>query len=200
MTRVPEDYLFDLENNVCLLIKEGGEYRFIHRSFQTYFSAVFAMEFISDSKQKLLFSKMISGDRFSDFKEFFKFLYGLEGKRCLDNLFAEFKTFYIENGEDKYFSLLRLIFEDIGLEMAGKGSRHADSYYEISDSDDFVYDIAFRKREKNEKSIRLYELYLVQNEKGWFSWIGAGIFAGATFAFGTFIGMKNPRLLENFSL
>ena len=41
---------------------------------------------------------------------------------------------------------------------------------------------------------------LVQNEKGWFSWIGAGIFAGATFAFGTFIGMKNPRLLENFSL
>lgn len=158
--RVPEDYLFDLENNVCLLIKEGGEYRFIHRSFQTYFSAVFAMEFISDSKQKLLFSKMVSGDRFSDFKEFFKFLYGLEGKRCLDNLFAEFKTFYIENGEDKYFSLLRLIFEDIGLEMAGKGSRHADSYYEISDSDDFVYDIAFRKREKNEKSIRLYELYL----------------------------------------
>ncbi|MFD0942921.1 NACHT domain-containing protein [Savagea faecisuis] len=33
------DYLYDLSNNLCLLIPEGGKYYFLHRSFQEYFCA-----------------------------------------------------------------------------------------------------------------------------------------------------------------
>jgi hypothetical protein len=37
----PVDILFDLTECVCLLMKEGGSYFFIHRSFQEYFTALF---------------------------------------------------------------------------------------------------------------------------------------------------------------
>lgn len=37
----PDDFLFDLEETVCLLMKEGSSFFFIHRSFQEYFTAVF---------------------------------------------------------------------------------------------------------------------------------------------------------------
>lgn len=33
------DYLYDLSNNLCLLLLDGGKYRFVHRSFQEYFCA-----------------------------------------------------------------------------------------------------------------------------------------------------------------
>jgi hypothetical protein len=37
----PEDFLFDIEEAVCLIQREGGSYFFVHRSFQEYFTAVF---------------------------------------------------------------------------------------------------------------------------------------------------------------
>lgn len=36
-----EDFLFDIEEAVCLVMHEGTSYFFVHRSFQEYFSAVF---------------------------------------------------------------------------------------------------------------------------------------------------------------
>ena len=33
------DYLYDLSNNLCLLLPDGGKYYFLHRSFQEYFCA-----------------------------------------------------------------------------------------------------------------------------------------------------------------
>jgi hypothetical protein len=35
------DFLFDVEEAVCLIMKEGASYFFVHRSFQEYFTAVF---------------------------------------------------------------------------------------------------------------------------------------------------------------
>lgn len=37
----PEDFLFDIEEAVCLVMREGTSYFFIHRSFQEYFTSVF---------------------------------------------------------------------------------------------------------------------------------------------------------------
>ncbi len=36
-----EDFLFDIENNICICHKEGDDIDFIHRSFQEYFAAQF---------------------------------------------------------------------------------------------------------------------------------------------------------------
>lgn len=36
-----DDFLFDIDEAICLMMKEGSSYFFIHRSFQEYFTAVF---------------------------------------------------------------------------------------------------------------------------------------------------------------
>ena len=41
LTVKSQDYLFDIEEAVCLVMREGTSYFFVHRSFQEYFTAVF---------------------------------------------------------------------------------------------------------------------------------------------------------------
>lgn len=36
-----DNYLFDLVNSICVLYKDGLDYKFSHRSFQGYFTALF---------------------------------------------------------------------------------------------------------------------------------------------------------------
>ena len=47
-----ENYIFDLENSLCVIYKEGIKYTFSHRSFQEYFTAVFLKELSDDNLQK----------------------------------------------------------------------------------------------------------------------------------------------------
>ncbi len=56
----PWDYLEDLKNAVCLIVKDGNVYRFAHRSFQAYFAAVYTAERLDDEKQKRFFKDMFS--------------------------------------------------------------------------------------------------------------------------------------------
>ena len=50
----PTDFLFDIEESVCLVMKEGGSYFFIHRSFQEYFTAIFLKSCAEDMRDKFL--------------------------------------------------------------------------------------------------------------------------------------------------
>lgn len=45
------DFLIDLTNSVCMLIHDGLEYRFSHRSFQEYFAALYTVQ-LDDEQQK----------------------------------------------------------------------------------------------------------------------------------------------------
>lgn len=56
----PWDYLEDLKNAVCLIVKDGNVYRFAHRSFQAYFAAVYTAERLDDETQKRFFKDMFS--------------------------------------------------------------------------------------------------------------------------------------------
>ena len=57
-------YICDLEEISCMLIRDGQEYTFLHRSFQEYFTAVL-MEKKSDEKQMELCSRYIKEGRYS---------------------------------------------------------------------------------------------------------------------------------------
>lgn len=159
----PKDFIYDLRNIVYILIQEGGEYRFIHRSFQTYFAAVFVMKFVTDDKQRAMFSKMIRGDRFQEFKEFFVLLRELEGDRCINNIFRdELLAIYDRAGEDKQYGILNQIFSKIGVAIIGKGNPGSEDYLSISDTDDFNYYIAYKKQDDPYLQ-RLIELFLFLN-------------------------------------
>lgn len=49
-----EDYLEDSINRMCMFIKDGLKYKFIHRSFQEYFAAVYTTELADNIQTKLL--------------------------------------------------------------------------------------------------------------------------------------------------
>jgi predicted NACHT family NTPase len=48
-----EDYIYDLVTSTSLLIKESGEYTFIHRSMQEYFAALYLKSISSESKRTI---------------------------------------------------------------------------------------------------------------------------------------------------
>ncbi|RSI89197.1 hypothetical protein D8851_07675 [Streptococcus mitis] len=49
-----DDFQEDLVHSVCMLVKEGLEYRFSHRSFQEYFSAWYTCKLPDITQEKLL--------------------------------------------------------------------------------------------------------------------------------------------------
>ena len=77
-----KNYLYDLETAVCLLEKEGTDYVFAHRSFQSYFAALYTGK-LDDGKQKQLFNNLLKSESFWYKKDYYEFLI-----QCLDERFA----------------------------------------------------------------------------------------------------------------
>lgn len=48
-----DDYIYDLINSLCVLCRDGINYKFAHRSFQEYFAALFLKELSDDSMKQM---------------------------------------------------------------------------------------------------------------------------------------------------
>lgn len=48
-----DNYIKDLINSVCVIFKDGNNYKFTHRSFQEYFAALFIKELADDKMEKI---------------------------------------------------------------------------------------------------------------------------------------------------
>lgn len=57
-----ENFQEDLTQSVCMLVKEGGAYRFSHRSFQEYFAAWYTCKLVDEVQAKLLLSWIQESD------------------------------------------------------------------------------------------------------------------------------------------
>ena len=80
-----KDFLADLQNAVCLIVKDGFSLRFAHRSFQTYFAAVYTSEVLTDEQQaRLLTDKLNSGNDWN-LTNYFKLLFQIEPERFFQN-------------------------------------------------------------------------------------------------------------------
>lgn len=101
----PMDYLYDLVNSICVLYKDGLNYKFTHRSFQEYFTAVFLKE-MSDQHMKKLGTSLAKKD-FSRLSHdsVFPMLRDMAEYRFEQNillpLLVEFEDEYCDNA-DKY--------------------------------------------------------------------------------------------------
>ncbi|MCH5343013.1 MAG: hypothetical protein J1E64_03160 [Acetatifactor sp.] len=95
-----EEYLEDLTVSVCVLLQEGLNYYFTHRSFQEYFAACFAVQ-LDDEKQKMFFSLWLKEKTIKFTGIFLDMLYELEPSRFIKNIVApgvlELEKLYIEN-------------------------------------------------------------------------------------------------------
>lgn len=98
------DYLEDMTKAVCMLVHEGLNYRFSHRSFQEYFAAVYTTQ-LSDEEQKQFISswlKSVSGRMTTDFLDI---LAELQPDRFMKNILydalCEIYDLYEANGSSE---------------------------------------------------------------------------------------------------
>lgn len=109
------DFLTDLTNSVCMLIHEGLEYRFSHRSFQEYFAALYTTQ-LDDSQQKRFLKLWLQDNSYRTTSNYLDMLYELQPSRFIKNIISpairELHELYNNNGESEEW-LINLMYEDV---------------------------------------------------------------------------------------
>lgn len=91
------NFIYDMINALSLLVKDGNEYRYVHRSFQEYFSAKYIAR-LDDENQQVFLNNMYTKD-FEKFHsdEFFPMLYDIDQQRVTKNFIVpKLKKFFSE--------------------------------------------------------------------------------------------------------
>lgn len=119
---VVEDFQEDLTQSVCMLVKEGGAYRFSHRSFQEYFAAWYTCKLVDEVQSKLLLNWIQESDSvFSD--SYFSMLFDLQSEKVnkiiLCPILNEIKKLYLQYGYSLEF--LNILFEGMKFSVRRNG-------------------------------------------------------------------------------
>lgn len=119
------DYLKDLTNSVCMLIHEGLEFRFSHRSFQEYFAALYTMQ-LSDSQQKRFLKLWLQDNSYRSTSNYLDMLYELQPLRFVKNIISpairELQEKFKKNNESEEW-LIGYLYEDVGIRKYTNGEK-----------------------------------------------------------------------------
>lgn len=112
-----DDFQEDLVHSVCMLVKEGLEYRFSHRSFQEYFAAWYTCK-LPDSTQEKLLNSWIKESVTFESDTYFRMLFDLQSEKVnaviLRTGISEIAKIYKELGYS--ISLLKDFFNGFSFE------------------------------------------------------------------------------------
>ena len=119
------DYLKDLTNSVCMLIHEGLEFRFSHRSFQEYFAALYTVQ-LSDSQQKRFLKLWLQDNSYRSTSNYLDMLYELQPLRFVKNIISpairELQEKFKKNNESEEW-LIGYLYEDVGIRKYRNGEK-----------------------------------------------------------------------------
>lgn len=119
------DYLKDLTNSVCMLIHEGLEFRFSHRSFQEYFAALYTVQ-LSDSQQKRFLKLWLQDNSYRSTSNYLDMLYELQPLRFVKNIISpairELQEKFKKNNESEEW-LIGYPYEDVGIRKYTNGEK-----------------------------------------------------------------------------
>lgn len=128
------DYLNDMVKAVCVLVHEGLNYRFSHRSFQEYFAAVYTTQLSDDEQKKFVTSWLKSMSRRIT-TDYLEILRDLQPDRFFRNVIydtmIEFYELYKSNGCSKDW-LIEFLYEGMSVEVNNAGEY--DFYVTIKES------------------------------------------------------------------
>ena len=114
---VIDDFLIDLTQSVCMLVKEGINYRFTHRSFQEYFAAWYTCKLV-DSEQSELLENWIKTSNAIKTDSYFTMLYNLQGEKVNKIILypgiKKLRKKYLETGFSMPF--LKYLFSGVNIE------------------------------------------------------------------------------------
>ena len=113
-----DDFKEDLTSSVCMLLKDGLNYRFIHRSFQEYFSAWYTCKLTDDIQSRLL-TTWLSESNACSTDEYLDMLFDLQSDKVNKIIFCpgikKLKALY-----DEYhfsYNLIQKIFRGITISI-----------------------------------------------------------------------------------
>lgn len=75
-----DDFLLDLSMSVCMIMKDGLEYRYVHRSFQEYFAAWYTCK-LTDDVQKILLNQWIKNSNNVTGDKYFSMLFNMQSDK-----------------------------------------------------------------------------------------------------------------------
>jgi hypothetical protein len=152
-----DDFLFDISNNLCLLLLEGGKYRFVHRSFQEYFCAKNlknGFEKVSTDKKELMSTGLIRffNRRDSSDDKVLDMLYDMVPEKVEEFIIIPFLEKLLggdfADDEDGYWAFLEKMYPRIKVwheyhehyEMDSETGEYIDeSYYDFSIDDNGAF-------------------------------------------------------------
>lgn len=112
-----DNFLTDLTQSVCMLVKEGINYRFTHRSFQEYFAAWYTCKLV-DSEQSELLENWIKTSNAIKTDSYFTMLYNLQGEKVNKIILypgiKKLRKKYLETGFSMPF--LKYLFSGVNIE------------------------------------------------------------------------------------
>lgn len=114
---VIDDFLIDLTQSVCMLVKEGINYRFTHRSFQEYFAAWYTCKLV-DCEQSELLENWIKNSNAIKTDSYFPMLYNLQGEKVNKIILypgiKKLRKKYLETGFS--MSFLKYLFSGVNID------------------------------------------------------------------------------------
>lgn len=112
----PYDFLKDTTDSVCMLVHEGLNYRFSHRSFQEYFAALYTTKLDDSTQSKLITNWLKESGQFL-LSSFLPMLNELQKERVFKNVLKpaleKLETLFIEN-DSSYEWLIIFVWGEIG--------------------------------------------------------------------------------------
>lgn len=143
-----EDFLEDILINVPLIVKEGIEYKFIHKTIAEYFSA----EYINlPEYTSKIFNKIKSSQKEPQFKKSFEFLYEINYNLFLKEIgipfLNDYKREFDKNQNNPFLSLLRHLYSDIVLITFNKKLNN-HKVQMILDKKEWIYDSILEPKDK----------------------------------------------------
>lgn len=121
---VIDDFLTDLTQSVCMLVKEGINYRFTHRSFQEYFAAWYTCKLV-DSEQSELLEKWIKNSNAIRTDSYFTMLFNLQGEKVNKIILypgiKKLRRKYLQTGYSIPF--LQYLFSGVNIEQQRQDSK-----------------------------------------------------------------------------
>lgn len=136
-----ENFIDDLTMSICMLVKDGLNYRFVHRSFQEYFAAWYTCKLTDDIQQKLL-STWLKESNTTTTDSYFTMLFNIQSEKVNKIVFIPVIKEIKLKLEKKGFGLdfLKDLFEGIVVE------RHVVETEEKLQGNYFAFSLRIKER------------------------------------------------------
>lgn len=151
------DFIKDISDGISLIVRDGDEYRYIHRSFQEYFSAKY-ITLLDDELQK----EFLNGMYLKDFEkfysdEFFPMLYDLSQRQTTKNfILPKLKEFFENISKDELKNFIEMYYEDTDFynDLIDYSHEYVRSWLQVNGLRTEKIKVNFsREKNKKEKSI-----------------------------------------------